>query len=49
MNSEMPYDPNDYVISIENYAQKLLNRSLKDILGKELKQVYSGKGKLGQI
>lgn len=35
--------------SIERYAQELLNKSLKQTLGNQIKQTYSGKGKLGQI
>lgn len=35
--------------SIEKYAKKLLERSLRDVLGNEVEQKYSGKGKLGQL
>lgn len=42
------YDPNDPK-SIEQYAQLLLNKSLREVLGAEIVQVYSGKGKLGQL
>lgn len=35
--------------SIENYARELLNKSLIDYLGDSLKQLYRGKGKLGQL
>lgn len=36
-------------LSIENYAKKLLNKSLKQVLGDSIEQKYIGKGKLGQI
>lgn len=44
---KLPYDKTD-AKSIEVYAKKLLNKSLNDVLGKDIIQKYSGKGKLGQ-
>lgn len=41
------YDKNDPQ-SIEAYAKRLLNMSLKQVLGDDINQKYSGKGKLGQ-
>ncbi|WP_445712093.1 MutH/Sau3AI family endonuclease [Flavobacterium sp.] len=48
MHKELPYDKNDPT-SIENYSKGLLNKSLRDLYGKDLEKVYSGKGKLGQL
>jgi DNA mismatch repair protein MutH len=48
MQLNRPYDHTD-PHSIEMYAQKLLGHSLKEVLGDEIRQVYKGKGKLGQI
>lgn len=48
MKQELPYDVTN-PSSIEKYAQRLLNKSLKDILGGAIQQTYKGKGKLGQI
>lgn len=50
MNSKLPlpsYD-NTSPSSIEHYAQLLLNKSLRDLLGESL-VTYKGKGKLGQL
>ena len=44
----LPYDPKD-PLSIEKYAKRLFGRSLRDVLGQDIKQAYTGKGKLGQI
>ena len=35
--------------TIVAYAQRLLDKSLKDVLGNEIIQTYKGKGKLGQL
>ncbi len=35
--------------SIEAYAERLLNKSLKNVIGEDAIQTYSGKGKLGQL
>ena len=50
MKSGLPYDHTD-PSSIERYAQRLLNRSLKKVLGEEELSKYSfkGKGSLGQM
>src|ERR1700722_13140350 len=48
MQNNLPYNRNDPG-SIEAYAQRLLNKSLREVLGSQIKQTYSGKGKLGQI
>lgn len=48
MHKDLLYDKKD-PFSIENYAQGLLNKSLRDLYGKDLKNEYSGKGKLGQL
>ncbi len=48
MSTSLPYNIKD-PLSIEVYAKKLLNKSLKDVLGNHIAQTYSGKGKLGQI
>jgi DNA mismatch repair protein MutH len=48
MEPALPYNRKDSK-SIEAYAQKLLNKSLREVLGSQIKQTYSGKGKLGQI
>lgn len=48
MLKELPYDKKD-PISIENYAKGLVNNSLRDLYGSDLKNAYSGKGKLGQL
>lgn len=45
---ELPYNKKDPK-SIEAYAKRLLNRSLRDLLGNDVQQTYTGKGKLGQI
>ncbi len=45
---KLPYNQKDPK-SIEAYAQRLLNRSLRDLLGGDIQQTYTGKGKLGQI
>ncbi|HTA82864.1 MAG TPA: MutH/Sau3AI family endonuclease [Bacteroidia bacterium] len=47
MEKPLPYDKTSPK-SIEAYAKKLLNKSLYDVLGSEIKQTYKGKGKLGQ-
>lgn len=44
----LPYDDTNPE-SIESYARKLLEKSLRDVLGSGIQQTYSGKGKLGQI
>lgn len=44
---ELPYDKTS-PSSIEAYSQKLLNKSLKDVIG-ETVDAYKGKGKLGQL
>ena len=43
-----PYNKNDPQ-SIEAFAKRLLNMSLKQVLGADIIQKYSGKGKLGQV
>lgn len=48
MNDVLPFDKTS-PRSIEQYAQKLLNKSLKEVLGTEIVQSYKGKGKLGQL
>ncbi len=48
MEPTLPYNRKDSK-SIEAYAQRLLNKSLRVVLGSQIKQTYSGKGKLGQI
>ncbi|MFN0116972.1 MAG: MutH/Sau3AI family endonuclease [Elusimicrobiota bacterium] len=48
MNPDLPYTLTD-ADSIETYAKTLEGKSLKDVLGNEIVQTYSGKGKLGQI
>lgn len=48
MNKEFPYNKED-PISIEKYAKGLVSKSLKDLYGNNLKNTYSGKGKLGQL
>lgn len=48
MYKELPYDKEEPT-SIESYAKGLLNKSLKDLYGNDLKNAYSGKGKLGQL
>ena len=35
--------------SLEKYAKELLGKSLREVLGDQLVQTYSGKGKLGQL
>ena len=35
--------------SIEQYARKLIDKSLREVVGKDIVQKYSGKGRLGQI
>jgi len=42
------YDPTNPK-SIEKYAKLLLNKSLRQLLGDDAIQTYSGKGKLGQM
>lgn len=48
MEQELPYDKTS-PSSIEQYAQQLLGKSLKDVLGQNTEQTYKGKGKLGQL
>jgi DNA mismatch repair protein MutH len=47
LSIKLPYDKTD-ANSIEVYAKRLLNKTLKEVLGDESVQKYSGKGKLGQ-
>lgn len=48
MHKELPYDKKD-PFSIENYAKGLIDKSLRNLYGKDLENAYSGKGKLGQL
>ncbi|MBJ2174390.1 DNA mismatch repair protein [Aureibaculum sp. A20] len=48
MHKDLPYDKTD-PISIEYYAKGILNKSLRNLYGNSLKNLYSGKGKLGQL
>lgn len=48
MHKQLPYDKKDS-ISIENYSKGLINKSMRDLYGKDLENAYSGKGKLGQL
>lgn len=48
MHNQLPYDKKD-PISIENYSKGLINKSMRDLYGKDLENAYSGKGKLGQL
>jgi DNA mismatch repair protein MutH len=48
MGSALPYNKKDPQ-SIKKYAQKLIEKSLHQVLGDEIVQTYKGKGKLGQI
>lgn len=48
MHKQLPYDKKD-PISIENYSKGLINKSMRDLYGKDLENAYSGKGKLGQL
>ncbi len=43
----LPYNKKDSK-SIESYAKRLLNKSIREVLGSHIKQTYFGKGKLGQ-
>jgi len=43
-----PYDEAN-PLSIEAYAKRLENKTLRDLLGSDIEQTYSGKGKLGQL
>jgi len=45
---KLPYKIND-PFSIEQYAKKLLNKSLKDVIGDKAVQERVGKGKFGQL
>lgn len=48
MQKNLLYDITDPK-SIENYARQLEGKSLKELLGDKLMNLYSGKGKLGQL
>ncbi|MES1182116.1 MAG: MutH/Sau3AI family endonuclease, partial [Flavobacterium sp.] len=48
MSVPLPYDVKDPK-SIEAYAKRLINKTLKQVLGNSIEQRYTGKGKLGQI
>ncbi len=47
INSNLPYDDGE-VNSILNYALLLLNKSLSDVIEKDLETSFKGKGKFGQ-
>lgn len=46
--NKLPYDKNSRA-SIVKYAKGLLGKTLRQVLGGNIKQQYSGKGKLGQL
>jgi DNA mismatch repair protein MutH len=48
LHKALPYDKKD-PISIEAYAKGLVDKSLRNLYGTDLENVYSGKGKLGQL
>ena len=48
MHKNFPYDRKD-PISIEKYSKGLVNKSIRQLYGKEIENAYSGKGKLGQL
>ena len=45
---DLPYDKYD-PLAIEEYSKGLLGKSLREIFGDDITELYSGKGELGNL